>query len=115
MAAVTGWPARPPPRQRTVILRGQTHDERRYPVRDHLAMPEKAWVDLLREVRRSRLGLDYGELGRILRSLERAGVPLDRLRTYARTVGYRAWVDAALGDRDPDNLEQAQLAAGYHA
>jgi hypothetical protein len=103
------------PRERTVIVRGQTHDERRYPVRDHLAMPEKAWVDLLREVRRSRLGLDYGELGRILRSLERAGVPLDRLRTYARNVGYRAWVDAALGDRAPDNLEQAQLAAGYQA
>jgi hypothetical protein len=102
-------------RERTVVVRGQTHDERRYPVRNQLAMPEKAWVDLLREVRRSRLGLDYGELGRILRSLERSGVPLEKLRTYARNVGYRAWVDAALGDRVPDNIEQAQLAAGYAA
>ncbi len=98
-----------------MVVRGQTHDERRYPVRDHLALPEKAWVDLLREVRRSKLGFDYGELGRILRSLERAGVPLLRLRTYARNVGYTEWVDAALGDRPPNTVEQAQLAAGYAA
>jgi len=103
------------PRERTVIVRGQTHNERRYPVRDHLALPEKAWVDLLREVRRSRLGLDYGELGRILRSMERAGIPIDRLRTYARSVGYLAWVEAALGERLPTNVEQSQLAAGYAA
>jgi DNA-binding MarR family transcriptional regulator len=102
-------------RERVVVVRGQTHDERRYPVRDHLALPEKAWVDLLREVRRSKLGFDYGELGRILRSLERAGVPLLRLRTYARNVGYTEWVDAALGDRPPNTVEQAQLAAGYAA
>jgi hypothetical protein len=103
------------PRERTVIVRGQTHNERRYPVRDHLALPEKAWVDLLREVRRSRLGVDYGELGRILRSMERAGIPIDRLRTYARSVGYLAWVEAALGERLPTNVEQSQLAAGYGA
>ncbi|HVA19329.1 MAG TPA: hypothetical protein VMU55_04065, partial [Solirubrobacteraceae bacterium] len=103
------------PRERTVIVRGQTHDERRYPVRDHLALPEKAWVDLLREVRRSRLGLDYGELGRILRSMERAGVPLGKLRTYARNTGYLTWMDAAFGDREPAGIEQAQLAAGYAA
>jgi hypothetical protein len=103
------------PRERTVIVRGQTHNERRYPVRDHLALPEKAWVDLLREVRRSRLGVDYGELGRILRSMERAGIPIDRLRTYARSVGYLAWVEAALAERSPTNIEQSQLAAGYAA
>ncbi len=103
------------PRERTVIVRGQTHDERRYPVRDQLALPEKGWVDLLREVRRSRLGVDYGELGRILRSMERTGVPIDRLRTYARSVGYLAWVDTALGKRSPTNIEQGQLAAGYAA
>jgi hypothetical protein len=103
------------PRERTVIVRGQTHNERRYPVRDHLALPEKAWVDLLREVRRSRLGVDYGELGRILRSMQRAGIPIDRLRTYARSVGYLAWVEAALGERLPTNVEQSQLAAGYAA
>lgn len=102
-------------RERTVILRGQTHDERRYPVRDHLALPEKAWVDLLREVRRSRLAFDYGELGRILRALQRAGVPLDKLRTYARDAGYLEWVDTATGGRPPSNLEQRQLAAGYAA
>ena len=102
-------------RERTVILRGQTHDERRYPLRDYLALPEKAWVDLLREVRRSRLGLDYGELGRILQALQRAGVPIDKLRTYARGAGYLEWLDAAMGDRPPNNLEQRQLAAGYAA
>ena len=102
-------------RERTVIVRGQTHNERRYPVRDHLALPEKAWVDLLREVRRSRLGVDYGELGRILRSMERDGVPIDRVRTYARSVGYLAWVDAALGARSATNIEQSQLVAGYAA
>jgi len=98
-----------------VIVRGQTHDERRYPVQDHLALPEKAWVDLLREVRRSHLGPDYGELGRILRSMERAGVPLGKLRTYARSVGYLAWVEAALGERAPAGVEQTQLAVGYAA
>jgi len=102
-------------RERVVVVRAQTQDERRYPVRDHLALPEKAWVDLLREVRRSKLGFDYGELGRILRSLERAGVPLHKLRTYARNVGYTEWVDAALGERPPGNAEQAQLATGYAA
>jgi hypothetical protein len=101
--------------ERTVVLRGQAHDARRYPVRDHVALPEKAWVDLLREVRRSQLAFDYGELGRILRSLERAGTPLARLRTYARSVGYHAWVQAALGEREPASGEQAQLAAGYAA
>lgn len=84
-------------------------------MRDHLALPEKAWVDLLREVRRSHLGFDYGELGRILRALERAGVPLHKLRTYARSLGYLEWVDAALGSREPAGVEQAQLAAGYAA
>jgi hypothetical protein len=103
------------PRERMVIVRGQTHNERRYPVRDHLALPEKAWVDLLREVRRSRLGVDYGELGRILRSMQRAGVPIDRLRTYARSVGYLAWLQAALAERSATNDEQRQLAAGYAA
>ncbi|MGC9222170.1 MAG: hypothetical protein ACP5H2_12675 [Solirubrobacteraceae bacterium] len=102
-------------RERVVFVRGQTHDERRYPVRDHLALPEKAWVDLLREVRRSHLGFDYAELGRILRSMERAGVPLEKLRTYARNLGYPEWVDAALGNRSPHNHEQAQIAAGYAA
>lgn len=102
-------------RKRTAILRRQTHDERRYPVRNHLALPEKAWVDLLREVRRSRLGFDYGELGRVLRSMESSGVPLGKLRTYARNVGYLAWVDAAIGDCAPACIEQAQLAAGYAA
>lgn len=101
--------------EHVVVVRGQTNDERRYPVRDHLALPEKAWVDLLREVRRSHLGFDYGELGRMLHSLERAEVPLHRLRTYARNVGYLAWVDATLGTREPANTEQAQLAAGYAA
>jgi hypothetical protein len=98
-----------------VIVRGQTHDPRRYPVVDHVALPEKAWVDLLREVRRSQLGFDYGELGRILRSIERAGIPLDKLRTYARNIGYTAWVEATLGERPADNAEQAQLAGGYSA
>ena len=72
-------------------------------------------MDLVREVRRSRLGVDYGELGRILRSMERTGVPIDRLRTYARSVGYLAWVQSALGERVATNVEQSQLVAGYAA
>lgn len=101
--------------EHTVIVRAQTYDPRRYPVRDHLALPEKAWVDLLREVRRSRIGFDYGELGRILHSMERAGVPLAKLQTYARNVGYSGWVEVALGQRSAQNAEQAQLASGYAA
>lgn len=103
------------PIEHTVIVRAQTHDPRRYPVRDHLALPEKAWVDLLREVRRSQIGFDYGELGRILRSMERAGVPFAKLRTYARSVGYDGWVEVALGQRSPQNANENQLASGYTA
>ena len=48
-----------------------------------------------------------------LRSMERAGVPIAKLRTYARNAGYLPWVEAAFGVRAPASIEQAQLAAGY--
>ncbi len=73
--------------ERSVVLRGQTHEEGRYPVENHLARPEKAWVDLLREARRSKLAFDFGELGRILAAMERAGArqgTLSGIRTASR-------------------------------
>jgi biotin operon repressor len=99
---------------RTVVLRGQPHAPGRYPVAHNLAAPEKAWVDLLREVRRSGLSFDYGELGRLLRALDDRGRP-ETLTTYARRAGYLDWVRATRGEVPPANAEQRQLAAGYAA
>lgn len=121
--ASTGWRVVPAGRRRllaqgdarVVVVRGQTHDERRFPVRNHRASPEKAWIDLLREVRRSELSLDFVELGRILRAVESGGAQMPTLRAYARRVGYLDWLQATLGESEPENAEQRQLAAGYAA
>lgn len=101
--------------ERSVVLRGQTHEEGRYPVENHLARPEKAWVDLLREARRSKLAFDFGELGRILAAMERAEARQGTLAAYARRAGYLEWLRAARGERPPEGDEQRQLAAGYAA
>lgn len=101
--------------ERAVVLRGQTHAPGRYPVRGVLATPEKAWVDLLREVRRSGLPFDYGELGRLLRALERSGGRVETLNAYARRSGYLDWLHATRGEVRALNSEQRQLHAGYAA
>lgn len=99
---------------KTVVLRKQPHSNR-YPVRVRVAMPEKAWVDLLREVRRSQMPFDYGELGRILNNMLSSGCDLATLRTYARRTGYLGWLEAALGDAPATRPEFAELAYGYGA
>ena len=101
--------------ERVVLLRGQTHAPGRYPVHDHIASPEKAWVDLLREVRRSGLPFDYGELGRLLGTLERSGGRPGTLRAYARRTGYRNWLASTKGELPALNTEQRELHAGYAA
>jgi hypothetical protein len=119
--STAGWtvlPAGPPARfasepEHVVLLRGQAHAEGRYPVQDHLARPEKAWVDLLRETRRSQLGFDFGELGRILAGMEHAGARQSTLTAYARRAGYLDWLLAARGERPAQGDEQRQLVAGY--
>jgi hypothetical protein len=100
---------------RTVLLRRQPLIEQETLVRGSLAAPEKAWVDLLRETRRSRLPIDYGELGRLLRAMTEYGVNRRALASYARRIGYLQRLQAATGQRPPASVEQRQLAAGYAA
>jgi hypothetical protein len=59
---------------RTMLLRRQPLIEQETLVRGSLATPEKAWIDLLRETRRSQLLIDYGELRRLLRAMTEYGV-----------------------------------------
>jgi hypothetical protein len=80
-----------------------------------VATPEKAWIDLLRETRRSQLPIDYGELGRLLRAMTEYDVNQRALVSYARRIGYLQWLRAATGQRPPARVEQRQLAAGYAA
>jgi hypothetical protein len=100
---------------RTVLLRRQPLIEHVTLVRGTLATPEKAWVDLLRETRRSQLPIDYGELGRLLRTMTEYGVNRRALFSYARRIGYLQWLGATTGQRPPTGVEQRQLAAGYAA
>ncbi len=100
---------------RTVLLRRQPRIEQETLVRDSLATPEKAWVNLLRETRRSQLPIDYGELGRLLRAMTEYGINQRALFSYARRIGYVQWLQAATGQRPPAGAEQRHLAAGYAA
>jgi AraC-like DNA-binding protein len=115
VAAAGGGALRGPLVPRTVLLRRQPPIEQDTLVRDSLATPEKAWVDLLRETRRSRLPIDYGELGRLLRAMTDYGVNRRALFSYARRIGYLQWLLAATGQRRPASVEQLQLATGYAA
>jgi|GEM_PF-1271927 len=106
---------RGPAMPRTVLLRRQPVLARRTLVRGAVATPEKAWVDLLRETRRSDAPFDYGELGRLLRAMTDQGINQSALGSYARRVGYEDWLRAATGQQPPDGAAQVQLAAGYAA
>ena len=106
---------RGPAMPRTVLLRRQPIIGSRTLVRGAVATPEKAWVDLLRETRRSEMPFDYGELGRLLRAMSDQKINTRALRGYARRVGYAGWLLAATGERPPDGSAQIQLAAGYAA
>jgi len=100
---------------RTVLLRRQPLIGSRSLVRGALATPEKAWVDLLRETRRSDAPFDYGELGRLLRAMTDQGINQRAVSSYARRIGYTEWLAATTGARPPDGGAQVQLAAGYAA
>jgi hypothetical protein len=113
--AAGGGTLRGPLAPRTVLLRSQPPIRRRTLVRGSLATPEKAWVDLLRETRRSQLPIDYGELGRLLRAMADHGINRRALSSYARRIGYLPWLQAATGERQPAGARQRQLVAGYAA
>lgn len=102
-----------PELSRVVVLRGQPNAESRYGIVDHVAAPEKAWVDLVRETRRSHMPFEFAELGRILRNMELSGRDLRRLRSYAKRAGYDDWWRATQGEFEPDDPDIAALAAGY--
>ncbi|MHB1539352.1 MAG: hypothetical protein ACYCYN_12805 [Solirubrobacteraceae bacterium] len=99
---------------RVVLIRGQAEAARRYHVIGHLAPPEKAWVDLLRETRRSSLPVDLGEVGRILHAMRRSGCDEDRLHRYAQRIRYDDWLAAIeQPEADEENPEIAALRSGY--
>ncbi len=99
---------------RVVLLRGQSDAARRYGVIGHVAPTEKAWVDLLRETRRSDLPFDLGEVGRVLRALRRSGCDENRLGRYAKRMRYDAWLDGIeQATPIPENPEIAALRSGY--
>jgi hypothetical protein len=103
------------PLQKTVLLRRQPAIHSRTLVKGAIATPEKAWVDLLRETRRSAAPFDYGELGRLLRAMSEQTLNLRALRSYAARLGYRDWLAATIGQRPPNGPAQRRLAAGYAA
>jgi hypothetical protein len=98
-----------------VLLRRQPAIGSRALVGGAIATPEKAWVDLLRETRRSGAPFDYGELGRLLRAMSDHGLNRRALRSYAARLGYQDWLAAAIGQHPPDGPAQRRLAAGYAA
>jgi DNA-binding HxlR family transcriptional regulator len=100
---------------RTVLIRPQPFIARRTLIRGALATPEKAWLDLLRETRRSDAPFDYGELGRLLRAMTDQGINQRALNSYAKRLGYTDWLAATTGQQPPDGRAQVQLAAGYAA
>lgn len=100
---------------RTALLRRQPLIARRTLVHGAVATPEKAWVDLLRETRRSDAPFDYGELGRLLRAMTDQQINPRALSSYARRVGYADWLSAATGQQPPVGAAQIQLAVGYAA
>jgi hypothetical protein len=85
------------PLQKTVLLRRQPAIHSRTLVQGAIATPEKAWVDLLRETRRSAAPFDYGELGRLLRAMSEQTLNLRALRSYAARLGYQDWLAAIIG------------------
>jgi hypothetical protein len=103
------------PLQKTVLLRRQPAIHSRTLVKGAVATPEKAWVDLLREIRRSGAPFDYGELGRLLRAMSGETLNLRALRSYAARLGYQDWLAATIGQRPPNGPAQSRLAAGYAA
>ena len=104
-----------PAMPRTVLLRRQPVIARCTLVHGAVATPEKAWVDLLRETRRSGAPFDYGELGRLLRAMSDQGINQRALSSYARRLGYGDWLRAAIGQLPPEGAAQVRLAAGYAA
>lgn len=106
-----------PDLSRKVVLRAQSEAARRYGVIGHLAPPEKAWVDLLRETRRSDLPIDLGEVGRILRALREHGCDEPRLQRYAERMRYDTWLQE-IERATPTvtgNPELSALRNGYRA
>jgi hypothetical protein len=101
--------------QKTALLRRQPAIHSRALVQGAIATPEKAWVDLLRETRRSAAPFDYGELGRLLRAMSEQTLNLRALRSYAARLGYQDWLAATIGQRPPNGPAQSRLAAGYAA
>ena len=75
-----------------------------------IATPEKAWVDLLRETRRSAAPFDYGELGRLLRALSEQTLNLRALRSYAARLGYQDWLAAPIGQRPSHGPAQSRVS-----
>lgn len=114
-SAGRGGAVQVPDLSRLVLLRKQADAARRFGVIGHVAPPEKAWVDLLRETSKGRLSFDFGELGRLLRSLLDADADPERLRRYAARMGYDGWLDAVEDPRARPDGDADRLAAGFRS
>jgi hypothetical protein len=107
---------RAPVPDRLVLLRTQPVARMdRFGVRGPVAPIEKAWLDVLREVRAGAFPASLADLGAMLASMLRSKVDVQRLRSWAREMGYREHVDAVI---HPDKVDAAsdpelrELAAG---
>lgn len=100
-----------------VIVRAQADAPRRFGVFGWLAPPEKAWVDLLREARRSEYPISPEELGQMLRSLLDAGAAADKVRRYMDRLGYAGWLDGIRNGHADDDLAPIvqRISAGYRS
>lgn len=104
---------------RVVLMRKQAAGlQRRLAVADYLASPEKAWLDLVREVERRSLPLAPYDIGRILgTALFLDIIDLVRLERVANQAGWWARIEPIVAKRStgPEEAILRQIYAGYQA
>jgi DNA-binding Lrp family transcriptional regulator len=97
---------------RVVVIRGQSPSRMdRFSAYGRVAPIEKAWIDLLREVRIGWFPLSLADVGAILASMLRNGVDEARIASYARESGYGHYLQHLPAGSPPDS-PIAQLHAG---
>ncbi len=97
---------------RVVVIRGQSPSRMdRFSAYGRVAPIEKAWIDLLREVRIGWFPLSLADVGAILASMLRDGVDEARIASYARESGYGHYLQHLPTGSPPDS-SIAQLHAG---
>ncbi len=98
---------------RTVLLRRQPAIRSRTLVRGAVATPEKAWVDLLRETRRSEMPFDYGELGRMLQAMGNQQINTRTLAAMRDASATQTGCWQPPESDLPTDQHRSKIAAGY--